>query len=377
MDFSLSEEQRLLRDSVGRYVADHCSVERHRRLLQSDPGFDPAAWRNFAELGWLCLPFAEEQGGLGGSATDIMVIAESMGYGVVREPFLHTVVVCGGFLRLGGSEAQQARYIPSLMDGSRQWAFAFAELHSGYDMAAIESSARADGVEYILAGSKMTVLNGHCADELIVTAKVAGSEAPALFVVDASLPGVSRETFTAVDGSRGAAVTLQQVRVSADCMIGAAEASSALIETVIDQAIVAMGAEALGSTQKLLDTTVEYTKTREQFGQPISKFQALQHRMADMYLKVEELRSLLFNAAIQLEEGSAEAAGACSALKVKLAEVGRFVSHEAVQLHGGIGMTDELIVGHLLKRLLLLSKLFGDEDYHLQRYTRLRREAAA
>lgn len=377
MDFSLTEEQILLRDSVGKYVDERCDVERHRRLALTELGFDAATWREFAELGWLCLPFPEEQGGLNGSVTDVMVMAEAMGRGLVREPYLHTVVICGAFLRFGGSEAQQARHIPALIDGSRQWAFAFAEERSAYDMAAIETRASRVGGGYAVSGKKIAVLNGNCADNLIVTAKLDYQDSPVLFIIDSSLPGVSRENFTAVDGSHGAVLTLDGVQVAADCLIGASMDSRPLIETVIDHAIIAMGAEALGAMGKLLDTTVEYTKTREQFGQSISKFQALQHRMADMYLKIEELRSLLFNAAIQLETGTSEASSACSALKVKLAEAGRLVSHEAVQLHGGIGMSDELIVGHLLKRLMVLSKLFGDEDFYLQRYVRLRRAAAA
>lgn len=377
MDFSLTEEQILLRDSIGKYVDEHCDVERHRRLTRTELGFDAAAWREFAELGWLCLPFSEAQGGLNGSVTDVMVMAEAMGRGLVREPYLHTVVICGAFLRFGGSEAQQARYIPALIDGSQQWAFAFTEERSAYDMAAIDTRASGSGGGYVVSGKKIAVLNGHCADKLIVTAKLDDQDSPALFIVDSSLPGVRRENFTAVDGSHGAVLFLDSVQVDADCLIDTQGDAHCLIETVIDHTTIAMGAEALGAMAKLLDSTVEYTKTREQFGQALSKFQALQHRMADMYLKIEELRSLLFNAAIQLETGTPEAPSACSALKVKLAEAGRLVSHEAVQLHGGIGMSDELIVGHLLKRLLVLSKLFGDEDYHLQRYVRLRRAAAA
>jgi len=375
VDFSLSEEQILLRDAVDKYVTDHCDVERHRRLCATPLGFDPAMWQQFADLGWLAVPFSEELGGFDGGATDLMVMAEALGKGLVREPFLATVVTCGGFLRRAGDAQQQARYIPSIIDGSSQWAFAFAEKSSGYNLANVATTAQRQGDNYILNGEKITVLNGHCANQLMLSARTSGAAADAagitLFIVDVGLPGINCENFIAVDGSGGANISLNGVVVGADQVLGGVDQGFPVIEKVVDDSIVALGGEALGAMQVLLDCTVEYTRTRQQFGQPISKFQALQHRMADMYLKVEETRSLLLDAAIQLEEGSAEAARACAALKVKIAEAGRFVSQQAVQLHGGIGMTDELNVGHHYKRLLLLAKLYGDEACYLQKYADL------
>jgi len=372
MDFSLSEEQNQLRDSVSKFVADNCDVERHRRLSSGVLGFDAEVWQKFAELGWLAIAFSEAQGGIGGNAVDVMVIAEALGHGLVREPFLHTAITCGAFLRLGANEAQQAQYIPGLIDGSSQWAFAFAEEGSGFEFQAIRCRAESVDGGWRLEGRKTTVLNGHCADYLVVSARCpAAGDGLSLFVVDSSLPGITIEPFRSVDGSCGATVSLDAVQLDSHSLLGQVGQAMSLIELVIDETIVAMGGEALGAMQALLDTTVEYTRTREQFGQPIGKFQALQHRMADMYLKVEEVRSLLYNAAIAVSEGSAEAGQACAALKVKLAEAGKFVSQEAVQLHGGIGMTDELVVGHQFKRLLLLSKLYGDEDWYLQRYIEL------
>lgn len=369
VDFSLTEEQILLRDSVEKYVADHGGVERHRDLSQGADRFDPDAWAAFAELGWLALPFSEDDGGLGGSATDLMVLCEGLGRGLVREPYLHTAITCGGLLSAMGSLEQRAAHIPPLVEGSTQWAFAFAEPASGFDFAAIETIASANGDGFTLTGKKIAVLNGHVAGSLLVTAKT--ETGVSLFIVDATLPGVARKPFTAVDGSGGAEIIFDSVTLGAECLLGMAGAAQAGIDGALDKAIVALGAESLGAMQVLIDTTVEYCKTREQFGQAIGKFQALQHRMADMYLKLEESRSLLYNAAIQLDEDSADAPAACAALKVKLAEASRFISHESVQLHGGIGMTDELIVGHLFKRLLLLSKLYGDEGYYLDRYLQL------
>lgn len=381
MDFSLSEEQVLLRDSVDKYVREHCSVERHRVLSRTAQGFDSDAWQQFAELGWLSVPFSEALGGIGGGATDLMVVTEALGKGLVREPFLSTVVTCGGFLQRGGNVQQQQQYIPSIIDGSAQWAFACAERHGGYDLARVTTSAQCQGDGYVLSGEKYAVLNGHCADQFIVPARTSGAagdrDGITLFIMDANATGVSRESFVAVDGSGGSHIRLHGVQLGSGQVLGVIDQGLVLMETVIDTAIVALGGEALGAMQALLDATVEYTKTREQFGQTISKFQALQHRMAEMYLKVEETRSLLLNAAIQLDEHSSEASAACAALKVKVSEAGRFVAQQAVQLHGGIGMTDELCVGHHYKRLMVLAKLYGDEAWYLQKFTDLDAMCAA
>ncbi len=381
MDFSLSEEQVLLRDSVDKYVREHCSVERHRALSRTTQGFDSDAWQQFADLGWLSIPFSEELGGIGGGATDLMVVAEALGKGLVREPFLSTVVTCGGFLQRGGSVRQQQQYIPAIIEGRAQWAFACAEQHGGYDLARVTATARRQGDGYVLNGKKFAVLNGHCADHVIVPARTAGAATDragiTLFIVDADSPGLSRDSFVAVDGSGGAHLHLDSVLLGVDHILGAVDQGLPLMEAVIDTALVAIGGEALGAMQALLDATVDYTRTREQFGQPISKFQALQHRMAEMYLKVEETRSLLLNAAIQLDADSGEAAAACAALKVKVSEAGRFVAQQAVQLHGGIGMTDELCVGHHYKRLMILARLYGDEAWYLQKFVDLAATRAA
>ena len=367
-----------MRDSVERLVADVSDVERHRRLARSELGFDAQVWQQFAELGWLCVPFSEEQGGIGGTAVDTLVVCEALGRGLLREPFLTTVITGGGFLREGGNPDQQQRFIPGIIEGMEQWAFAFAEDTGGYNLGAIACTVSEDEGAATLNGSKVAVPNGHCADYLVVSAVDAGSgDAVSLYIVDANAAGVDRQPIHLVDGSLGANITFQNVVLAADSRLGDAGEGVALMEKVIDESIVAMSAEALGAMQALLGDTVEYTRTREQFGQPIGKFQALQHRMADMYMKVEELRSLLYNAAIKMTEGSPETPAACAALKVKLAESSRFVSQQAVQLHGGIGMTEELAISHYFKRLHLLARLYGDEDFYLQRYMALSAEAPA
>ena len=243
MDFSLSQEQQLLQDSVSRFVADQCGVERHRELSGSELGYEPAAWQQFADLGWLAMPFPEELGGIGGSAVDVMVISEALGRGLSREPFLYTVVCCGGFLRRT-SARQQSAFIPGIVDGSRQWAFACVEQGAGYALDAVACSAHSEDDGYRLNGEKITVLNGHCADYLLVTARSSGEYRDAsgisLFIVDTSLPGVSVEPFTALDGGRGANIRLQDVAVGEDCLLGPPGQALSLVQQVLDETILAM-----------------------------------------------------------------------------------------------------------------------------------------
>jgi len=371
VDLSFSEEQQLLKESVARFVQDHCGMEQRRRLRASPEGFDRETWRAFAELGWLALPFSSNYGGLDGSPIDVMVLMEQFGRGLVAEPYLVNVVICGGLLA-AGSPAQAERHVPPLLGGETQWALGFAETGSRYDLAAIATTARPEGDGFVLQGHKLAVLNAHIADTLIVTARTtedaSQGQGPSLFIVDAAADGVAREPLALVDGTRGAHLRLDQVRVGPDALLGQPGAALEPLETVVAHASVAMGAEALGAMEALLEQTVSYAKTRVQFGQPIGSFQALQHRMADMYLHCQNLRSLLYYAAIALAEGREDARRAASALKVKLGESGRFVAQQAVQLHGGIGMTDELAISHYFKRLLLLNTLFGDAEHHLDRY---------
>lgn len=375
MDFSLTEEQVLLRDSVEKFVVDHCDVARHRARCAEQAGPDPAVWQQFAELGWLSVPFSEAQGGFDGGAVDIMVVAQALGGALVREPYLETVVLCGGILADVGSEAQQGAHLPPIIAGESHWALAFAEDNSSFHLDTITTSVQEEGGGFVLSGQKVAVLNGEAATAFIVSARDA--DGLSLFIVDADAPGVTREGFSAVDGSRGAHVSFENVHVDQHALLGQRSGGLPVLQGAVDRAIVAMAAEGLGAMKSLLSETVNYTKTREQFGQPIGKFQVLQHDMADMYIRVEETQSLLLNAAIALDEGRDDAALACAALKAKLCEAGMFVAKQAIQLHGGIGMTDELIVGHHYKRLLLLSKLFGDEDFYVQRYVELDAASAA
>ncbi len=371
MDLSLSEEQQLLKDSAAKFVQDQAGVDRKRAQREQAPGFDPATWQQFAELGWLALPFAEDDGGIEGGALDVAVLTEEFGRGLVCEPFLPNIVICGGFLRRA-SEQHRAAHLPALMAGESQWAFAYAESDSRYKLQRCATAAQAAGDGYVINGSKISVLNAPAATHLIVSARTAGDsdsqDGVSLFVVNVDSPGVEIKSYPLVDGSYGGDISFSNVSVGADALLGEAGQGLSLMEDVVSEALIAIGGEALGAMDALLEQTVEYTKTREQFGQAIGSFQALQHRMADMFMQCEATRSLLYYAAISREEGRADMHQAASALKVKLGRAGRFVSQQAVQLHGGIGMTDELGVGHYFKRLLLLNTLFGDSEYHLDRY---------
>ncbi len=361
----------MLQDSVGRFVEQNYGIERLRRLRDGGETLDRERWAQFAELGWLALPFAEEDGGYGGDAIDMMVLMEQFGRGLVTEPYLANIVICGGLLRAASAE-QRARLLAPVLNGESQWAFAFAEPRGRYNLADISTTAEAEGDGYRLSGEKIAVLNGPAADYLLVTARTAGErrdpQGISLFALAADSEGASRRDYPLVDGSLGSSISFDNVLVPGENLVGEVGAALPLVEDAAAQAIVAMGAEALGAMEALLEQTVEYTRTREQFGQPIGRFQALQHRMADMYLECQSLRSLLYYAAILRKEGRADAAQAASALKVKLGDAGRFVSQQAVQLHGGIGMTDELGISHYFKRLLLLNTLFGDSEHHLGRY---------
>ena len=374
MDLSLSEEQQLLKDSAARFVQDRYSVERKRQLRDTSTAFDAENWQQFAELGWLALPFSEEDGGFDGTSLDVAVLMEEFGRGLVAEPYLVNIALCGAFLSLG-TGAQKEALLPALIGGESQWAFAFAEPKGRYNLANIQLVAAAKESGWVLNGSKISVLNGGTAQQFIVSARTAGepcdSEGISLFLVDATSAGISRQEYPLVDGSAGADISFENVELRQDQLLGELHQALPMIEDVMAQAIVAMGAEAVGAMDALLEQTVEYTKTREQFGQPIGSFQALQHRMADMYLQCQATRSLLYYAAIARDENRDDKLKAASALKVKLGEAGRFVSQQAVQLHGGIGMTDELGIGHYLKRLLLLNSLFGDSEYHLGKYAGL------
>ncbi len=373
MDFSLSDEQSLLKDSVERFIQNDYDFDKRRKVMAEEDGFSRKNWQQFAELGWLAIPFSEEDGGFGGGAIELMLIMEQIGRGLVVEPYLPTVVLAGGFLRRAGSSAQKEQYLASIIDGSKLGAFAFAEPQGRFNLADLTTTAKAEGEGFTLNGHKCVVLNGPSADFFVVSARTAGDQRDAkgisLFVVDADAKGLSRRDYPTVDGLRGSEVMLENVKVGKDALIGDKDAALPLIEAVIDDATLAVGCEAVGGMEVLYKATVEYSKQRVQFGQPIGKFQVLQHRMVDMFMEYEQSKSLMYMAAMRLDEGYNDAAKrAVSGFKVQVGKSGRFVGQQAVQLHGGMGMTEELSVGHYFKRLTMIDTLFGNVDFHLKRY---------
>ena len=371
----------MLKGSVEKFVQQHYDFDTRRKLASSELGYSHDNWKTFAELGWLSIPFAEENQGFGGSMVDIITLTETLGKALATEPFVANLILGGRLVeRLGDKELKQT-LLPRVIEGDLQLALAHSEQHSGGNPACVSCQVERDGDEYVITGDKILVLNGSSASKLLVTARSTGAERDRkgieVFVVDADSPGVSRRGYPTVDGMRAADIRFDQLRVPAAARIGDPASNIDAIEAVIDEAIVAFAAEAIGAMEILTHDTVEYAKTRKQFGQPIGKFQALQFRMVDMWLAHQKSLSALHMAALHQVEGGALARRSASALKVTVSKASRLVGGQAIQIHAGIGTSDELRVGHYFRRLLCIEVLLGDMDYHLDRYAMLIEEAAA
>ncbi|MDH3670370.1 MAG: acyl-CoA dehydrogenase family protein [Gammaproteobacteria bacterium] len=374
MDFSFDEAQQLFRDSVDRFVAEHYDFETRQRIVATDDGYLPEHWQRFAELGWLALPFPEGYGGLDGTPVDTMIIMESFGRGLVASPYLSSVVVAGHILNRAATEQQKQALLPALSDGSLRLTFAFAEPTSRFDLADVSTTATEDGAGYRLNGYKCVVHYANTAHKVLVSARTTGNQRDpmgvSLFLVDMGASGVSARHYPTIDGQRAADIKLDNVRVDADDLIGDKDHASAFIEETCDHGIAATCAEAVGAMSVLYEMTLEYIKTREQFGKTLGSFQALQHRMVDVFMACELCRSMVYAATCRLTESTAERQCTASAAKVQVGKAGRLVGHEAIQLHGGMGMTDELPIGHYLKRLTMINTMFGDIAYHTARFRR-------
>ena len=372
MDFDLTEEQSLLRDSVTRLLADAYDFDARKAITASPEGRSPAVWAQFAEMGLLGLPFAEDDGGFGGGPVETMIVMEAFGEALVVEPYLATVVLGGGFLRAAGSAAQKEVLIPGIVAGERLLAFAQTERQARYDLCDIATTARRSGDGWILDGAKGVVLHGDSADTLVVSARTAGGQRDSggigLFLVPADAPGVERRGYPTQDGMRAAEISFTGVRVGPDAVLGDPEGGLAVIARVVDEAMAALCAEAVGAMAQSQALTLDYIKTRQQFGTAIGQFQALQHRAADMFVALEQARSMAMFATMMAHEPDADARSrAVAAAKVQIGRSGRFVGQQAVQLHGGVGMTMEYRIGHYFKRLAMIDTLFGDADHHLAR----------
>jgi pimeloyl-CoA dehydrogenase small subunit len=372
MDFDLSEEQRLLKESVEGLLGDAYDFEARKKYMAEKGGWSKAVWNKFAEQGLLGLPFSEDDGGFGAGAVETMIVMEELGRALVLEPYLSTIVIGGGFLRRGGSAAQKAAHIPAIIDGSKTFAFAQLEKNSRYDLQDVATSAKKKGDGYVIDGEKFVVVNGEAADTLIVTARTKGGQRDAagigVFLVPANAKGVAKKAYPTQDGLHAADISFTGVEVGADASLGDPENALPLIERVIDDARAALCAEAVGAMDESLKATVEYLKTRKQFGVPIGSFQTLQHRAADMFVALEQARSMSMFATMACDfDDAKERATAVAAAKVQVGKSLKFVGQQSIQLHGGIGMTMEAKIGHYFKRLTMIENSFGDSDYHLRR----------
>lgn len=371
MDFDFSDEQQLIRDSVGRFVRDEYDFAARRALAASDEGFSRQHWATFAELGWLAVALPEDLGGFGGGPVETMIIMEEIGRGLVLEPYLPTVVLGGGLLARHGSDQQRQELLGPMAEGRLMLALAQAEPQGRFNLADVATTAKPDGDGYVLDGRKAVVVGGHVADRIVVPARTSGGrrerDGITLFLVDADADGVTRRCYATQDALRACDLTLEGVRVEAGAAIGPVDGGLALLEEAVDHGIAALAAEAVGAMQAAHEQTLDYARTRRQFGVPLAKFQVLQHRMADMFIHLEEARSLAVLAALKLGAAPEERARACAMAKVQVANSGRFVGQQAIQIHGGMGMTDEMPISHYFKRLVMIDVMFGNGDWHLKR----------
>jgi len=373
MDFSLTEEQQLLRDAIARFIANEYSFEERKSIVASPKGWSDKVWSKFAEMGLLGVPFQEVHGGFGGSGVDLMVVAQELGRGMVVEPYLATVVLAGGLVELAGTAAQQRDILPGIIKGKWLLALAYGEPQSRYELHDVAASARREPSGYVLNGRKAVVLHGAGADTLVVSARTAGAQRDragiTLFLVDAKTRGVNMSGYRTIDGLRAADVELDGVHVGDEAMLGPVDGALPLLEQAVDRGAAALCGEAVGVMEALNAATLDYLKTRQQFGQPIGRFQALQHRAVDMLMHAEQSKSMACLAAVKCWSQDARArARAVSAAKSLIGRSGRAVAKEAIQLHGGMGVTNELPAAHLAKRLTMIDFWLGDSDWHTERF---------
>jgi len=373
MDFDLNDEQRQLKESVDRLLLHNYGDLNQRLAYMKQPqGYSSKLWQQYAELGLLGIPFAEEYGGLGQGLTETMIVAEAFGRALAVEPYFATVVLCGGALRHAGNKALLAELVPAIVQGNLTLALAHQERQARYDLADTATTARADGKGgYTLEGEKCVVLAGGSADQLIVTARVSGGRRDrrgiGLFLVDAKANGVTRRDYPTQDGFRAADIALSAVRVGPEGVLATADTGLPVVERVVDEAIAALAAESVGAMGALHELSVDYLKTRKQFGVPIGSFQVLQHKAVDMFTALEQARSMAYYATMMAADPDPnERHKAIAAAKVQVGRSARFVGETAIQLHGGIGMTMEYKAGHYFKRLTMIDMAFGDADHHLR-----------
>jgi alkylation response protein AidB-like acyl-CoA dehydrogenase len=375
MDLTLSDEQRLLRESVDRFIAETYDAD-HRRRVAADPlGFSPEIWKKFADLGWLALPIDEAHGGLGGGAIETGILMEAFGRGLVTEPYLSTVVIGAALIAECGSEEQKQAILPKVADGSLRLAFAHSERAARFDLAEVNTTARRTPNGWRLDGHKTAVLDGNAADDVIVSARLANDDGTrgklCLFLVPSGTKGLGLRDYSRLGGGRACNLDLAGVQLAADALVGDGSDTLSKIEGVVDRALAALGAEAVGIMQIMLDMTLDYTKIRKQFGRPLAANQVIRHRLADMAMQCDEARSMALRAALMVDAEPVARGRAASGAKAKIGKCARFVAEQAVQLHGAMGVTEELDVGSYFKRLLAFDTLFGGSAHHYRRHAAL------
>ena len=372
MNFDYTEEQQMVRDSIARFVQDDYDWDTRRAIVDGAEGMSRDNWQTFADLGWLSIPFAEADGGFGGSVIDLSVVMEELGKGLVVEPFFPTVVLFGGLVSRAGDEAQRTSILEGVIGGETLGAFAYVERQSRYALNDCKTSATSSGDGYTLNGEKVVVFNGENADKLVVLARTSGEQFDehglSLFLVDANAQGVSKVLYPMMDAQRVANITFDSVQLGADALLGDAGSALDVVNEVIRDALLALASEAVGIMGTLNAKTLEYTKTREQFGVAIGSFQALQHRMVDTMMAFEQSKSLLFKALCEYEIDPASADTTIHALKVLIDRNSKLVYGEAIQMHGGMGITDELDIGHYAKRLMMINATLGDGSFHRSKF---------
>ncbi len=373
MNFSLTDDQTMLKDSVSRFIDTAYDFETRQKNAGMDARRSESMWQTFAELGWTAVLFAEADGGLDGGPVELALLMEQFGRGLVIEPFLANVVLAGGVLKRVASEAQKSAWLTPMITGERQLAFGYLEPQSRFDIANVALTATRDGDSYLLNGSKALVFNGDAAQTIIISARTSGAQTDhdgiSLLAIDAETPGISRRPYQTVDAHRAAEVEFVDARIDKDQLLGQAGGAFGTLQQVIDEATLAVSSEAIGIMQTMHAKTVEYSKSRVQFGVPVGSFQALQHRMVDMMIACEQSRSLLYWCLMLAADEDLQKA--VSALKYQVGTAGIHIAREAVQLHGGMGVTWELDIAHYFKRISAIDVLFGNSDYHLDRFASL------
>lgn len=375
MDFNFTEEQGMVRDSLARMVREQYDFDTRRSVVESDSGWRPEVWSQLAELGLFGMPFSEADGGFGGGPVDSLIVMEEFGKGLVVEPYVPTVVCAGGFLKHAGTDAQKADHLAGIIDGSRVFAFAYAEPKGRYDLADLETTAKRDGESYVLSGHKAVVIGAPWASHLIVTARTSGDRRDAsgvsVFVVEKDADGVTTRDYPTFDGRRASEIYFENVSVQSDALIGEEGNAMPLIDRVVAEAIAAQCAEACGAMKVAHEMTVEYSRQRKQFGVAIGSFQVLQHRMVDMFMEYEQSVSMTYLATLRLADHDHDRQLATSSAKVRVGQAAHHIGQEAIQIHGGMGMTEELAIGHYFRRLTLFDSEYGNVDHHMKRHVAL------